>query len=587
MAKRKYIYKADIPTRMRDGRTLPAELYLPAEGNGTFPTVVERTAHYKERAFTPPIFEHLAERGYAVLAQNSAGNWKEEGEIRPFFSADTTDVEDGYDTIEWAAAQPWSNGKVGGFGYSYPSWCLWKLAPTRPPHLVTMFYGGRAPRSTDWQLGGVFRIGRNLLWTVGPMATLTQGKVAEPMKGESGAASRTDDIVEVPHGPVTYKAYWHQKEHIDREKWLWYLPLKDLPCEFIGGMRERLNDWLDHIHEDRWHLLDKLEQVTIPIFHRTSWYDRVSRTVELFAGMQSRAGTEEARKNQRMIIGPWSHSLSSVLPRKIGEVDFGPEAELDHDELMLRWFDYWLKGEQNGIMESAPVRIFVMGTNRWRDEDQWPPAQARATDYYLHSGGRANTPYGDGVLNLQKPTQEEADTYVYDPKDPVMTLYGYGCHDEPHDQRVLEHRRDVLVYQTEPLKEPVEVIGVPVLTLYAASSAPDTDFVIKLIDVWPDGFSQNLCYGIVRARYREGFNTPRLMDPGTAYEFKIELLPTGNLFQKGHRIRVDVTSSDFPNFDRNHNTGGDDYGETTLVAAKQTVLHNSTYSSRITLPVMF
>jgi len=569
MAPKKVIHRADIQTQMRDGRTLPADLYLPADADGPFPTVVERTAHYKERAFTPPIFHHLAERGYAVLAQNTAGKWKEEGDVHPFFSTDWTDIEDGYDTIEWAASQPWCNGKVGGFGYSYPSWCMWMLAPTRPPHLVTLFTGGQAPRTTDWQLGGVFRTGRQLQWTVGPMATLLQGREAEP-----------------PHGPATYKGYWHQKEHIDREKWLWYLPMKDLPPEFIGGLKARFNEWLDHIHEDRWHIIDSFEQITVPIFHRTSWYDHLSRTAEMFTGMRTRGGTEEARKNQRMIIGPWSHSISGILPRQVGEVDFGPEAELDLDGLMTRWFDYWLKGEENGIMDTAPVRLFVMGAGRWREEDQWPPAGAKPTDFYFHSRGGANTPFGDGTLSRRKPADEKPDTYVYDPRDPVMTLYGHSCQHEPHDQRVLDHRRDVLVYQTDPLDEPVEVIGVPVLTLHASSSARDTDFTVKLIDVWPDGFAQDLCYGILRARFRHGFDAPRLMKPGTVYELTIELLPTGNLFQRGHRIRVDVSSSNFPDFDRNHNTGGDDYGETTLVAAEQTVFHDGSRPSRISLPVV-
>jgi putative CocE/NonD family hydrolase len=398
-------------------------------------------------------------------------------------------------------------------------------------------------------------------------------------------ATLTQQFSGEDHGPSTYAAYWQQKETIDREKWLWFLPVKELPLEMIGGLRERVHEWLDHINEDRWHLIDNFEKIDLPIFHRTSWYDRLSRTVEMFTGMRTRGASERARENQRMIIGPWSHGVSRILPRKVGDVDFGEDAEVDLYELIARWFDFWLKGEKNGVMETAPVRIFVMGANRWRDADDWPLPETKPVDYYLHSKGGANTPRGDGTIDLKAPSEESPDRYVYDPRDPVMTLYSFGCQDEPYDQRVLDHRRDVLVYQTEPLEKPVEVIGVPVLTLFASSSAPDTDFTVKLLDVWPDGFSQDLCYGIVRARFREGLDEAKLMKPGEIYEFKIELLPTGNLFQAGHRMRVDVSSSDFPNFDRNHNSGGDDYGEATLIAAKQTIFHDRQHPSRITLPV--
>jgi putative CocE/NonD family hydrolase len=562
------VVKRKVSTVMRDGTILPADLYLP-DATGPFPTVVERTPHYKERDFSPPLFKYLAERGYAVLAQDSAGRWHNEGVIRPFFSVDWTDAEDGYDTIEWAANQPWCNGLVGGYGYSYASWTLWTLAAKKPPHLVTLFTGGMAPKTTDWQLGGVFRIGRQLQWTLGPMASDTQHKF------------------EKPYGPDSYKGYWNQKENIDREKWLWFLPIKELPQEILGGMQERFHDWLDNIHEDRWHLNRNFEKINLPIFHRTSWYDRLSRTVNMFEGMQRRGATEEARKNQRMIIGPWSHSINQILPRKIGAVNFGPEAELDLYELIGKWFDYWLMEKKNNIIETAPIRLFIMGANEWRDEKEWPLKRARPTDFYLHSNGKANTPYGDGILSIKPPpTKEIPDSYTYDPRNPVMSLFSFSCHDEPHDQRALDHRHDVLVYQTDFLPKPIEVTGVPILILYASSSAQDTDFTVKLIDVWPNGFAQDLCYGIIRARFREGYQNAKVMKLGKIYKFEIKLLPTSNLFQAGHRIRLDISSSDFPNFDRNHNTGGNDYAESTLVVARQIVFHEGEYASRIILPII-
>jgi hypothetical protein len=417
-------------------------------------------------------------------------------------------------------------------------------------------------------MGGVYRIGRQLQWTLGPMAADTQRWFEEP------------------HGPDSHDAYWNQKNTIDRDKWLWYLPQKDLPLEMIGGIRERYVEWLDHMHEDRWKLDQNFGKIDIPVFHRTSWYDRLSRTVEMFTGMQKLAPSEETRAAQRMIIGPWSHKGSHLLPRQVAEVDFGPAAEQNVFDWIVPWFDYWLKGIQNETMDSAPVRLFVMGKNEWRNEQEWPLSRALQTEFYLHSDGSANTPSGDGSLTVDVPQNEPSDNYSYDPRDPVMTLFHNESQDEPHDQRVLDHRRDVLIYQTEPLDSPIEVTGVPQITLYASSSARDTDFTAKLIDVYPDGFSQDLCYGIVRARFREGFDTPKLLEAGVVYEYNIELMPTSNLFQKGHRIRVDISSSDFPNFDRNHNTGGDDYGETDLIVADQTVFHDRDYPSRITLPVV-
>ena len=561
------IEKSSVETIMRDGTVLGADLYLP-EGDGPFPTIVERTAHYKDRVFSNPLFTFLAENGYAVLAQNTADRWRIERDVRPFFTYGLTDADDGFDTIEWAAAQDWCDGKIGGYGFSYPAWCQWMLAAEKPPHLVAMFNGGMTPRTTDWQMGGVYRIGRQLQWTLGPMAADTQRWFEEP------------------HGPDSHDAYWNQKNTIDRDKWLWYLPQKDLPLEMIGGIRERYVEWLDHMHEDRWKLDQNFGKIDIPVFHRTSWYDRLSRTVEMFTGMQKLAPSEETRAAQRMIIGPWSHKGSHLLPRQVAEVDFGPAAEQNVFDWIVPWFDYWLKGIQNETMDSAPVRLFVMGKNEWRNEQEWPLSRALQTEFYLHSDGSANTPAGDGSLTVDVPQNEPSDNYSYDPRDPVMTLFHNESQDEPHDQRVLDHRRDVLIYQTEPLDSPIEVTGVPQITLYASSSARDTDFTAKLIDVYPDGFSQDLCYGIVRARFREGFDTPKLLEAGVVYEYNIELMPTSNLFQKGHRIRVDISSSDFPNFDRNHNTGGDDYGETDLIVADQTVFHDRDYPSRITLPVV-
>ncbi len=550
---------------MRDGTRLRADVYLP-RGAGPFPTLVRRTPYDKQRPVAIPEYQGLVRAGYAVVVQDIRGRFASDGEWHPLFAPGWADAEDGYDTVEWAAAQRWSTGKLGTFGNSYDAWTQWVLAPTKPPHLVAMWASGMAPHSTDWELGGVFRPGRALQWLLGTLAPDTQR------------------FLDMPAGPTTVEEWERLHATANREKWLWFLPWKDLPDEALGGVRELFYEWLRNHDRDVWRFDESFRDVDLPVFHRTGWYDRLNRTVEMFAGMQAGAPSERAQRSQRLIVGPWAHT--TVNSRQLGEVDFGSEAEVDHLSLVIDWFDYWLKGVDNGVMEEEPVRLFLMGANAWRSADRWPPAGSTSIDFFLHSGGSANTPRGDGRLSREPPVEEPADHFTYDPRDPVMTLYGANGHDEPRDLRLLEHRRDVLVYETNPLERSVDVVGYPELTLWASSTAPDTDFIVKLVDVHPDGFAQGLCYGIVRARYRHGLDSPQMMTGDGVYEFTIQLLPTCNRFLAGHRIRVDISSSDFPNFDRNHNTGREDCSDTDLQTARQTVLHDPAHPSRITLPVM-
>ena len=270
----------------------------------------------------------------------------------------------------------------------------------------------------------------------------------------------------------------------------------------------------------------------------------------------------------------------------MGELDFGPEAARDFYEIADAWFSRWLKGRRSEASDWPPLQLFVMGANRWRGEREWPLQRTRFTTFYLHSSGHADLPAGAGWLSREAPGNQEPDAYDYDPRDPLMTLYTTGGQHAPMDQRALDGRRDVMVYMTPPLAAPVEVTGPVEVRLFAASSAPDTDFVAKLMDVWPNGFVQELCHGIVRARYRHSFDAPSLIEPDRVYEYTIRVNPTSNLFRKGHRIRLDVSSSDFPNFDRNHNTGGDDYRDTVLRAAHQKIFHDAGRPSRVVLPVI-
>lgn len=556
----------NVVTPMRDGTLLRADIYLP-EGNGPFPTTLCRTPYNKSREKDTERYRGLAMKGFAVVVQDTRGRYESDGIFRPMFGDDFDDPEDGYDTVEWAAAQDWSSRKVGTFGYSYPSWTQWMMAPLMPPHLVTMFTGGMGPKTTDWEIGGVFRPGRALQWLLGLISPDTQ------------------EWLDDPAGPANPEEFDRIAAVATREKWLWYLPYADLPTEAVGGLGEHLRDWLRNHHKDGFDLVGKFSQIDLPVHHRTGWYDRLIATTHMFTHMVEEAPTDETRRNQRLLIGPWTHANEFLSQQ--GELNFGLEAEDDWVEMASAWFDYWLKGEQNGVMDGPPVKLFTMGVNRWRSEEEWPPAGAVMTDFFFHSRGTANTPAGDGALSLERPTDEQPDSYVYDPRDPLMTLYLANGQDGPFDQRYNAHRRDVLVYQSAVLSEQIEVTGYPSLHLFAASDAPDTDFTVKLIDVHPDGFAQNLCYGFLRARFRDGLDAvAEPLRPGEVYRFEIALAPTSNVFLPGHRIRVDVASSDFPNHDRNHNTGGDDYFETELQVARQTVFHDTARPSRIILPVM-
>jgi hypothetical protein len=460
---------------------------------------------------------------------------------------------------------PYSTDKVGTYGHSYEAWLQWELATLRPPHLVAMVPVGICPNLLDLNYG-IFETGRRLRWCYWMAADCRQ----------------RDGITTGPQTRAEAHETW---ENVERGKWIWFLPFEELPAEEIFyGLAEQFRTYLHHQNVEYWDFYERHSQVDVPALGITGWYDRLIGTIDHYNGMRQNGRTAHARRNQKLLIGPWGHTTD--FERQVGVMDFGPAAELSYVALVTRWFDYWLKGMDNGIMDEAPIRRFVMGANEWRDEQEWPLAQIRYTDYYFHSGGKANTPRGDGTLSPTPPGDEPADTYVYNPMDPVMSLCTRDMQDAPVNQRPLDHRADVLVFTTEPLQEEIEVTGPVVIKLWAASTAPDTDFTAKLVDVHPDGSAVNLCYGIVRARYRESFESPSLITPGEIYEYTIPLRATGNLFQKGHRIRVDISSSNFPFFDRNHNTGRPFHEDPELVTATQTICHSSRYPSRIILPVI-
>ena len=552
------VVEDDVEVEVRDGTILRADIYRPDDA-GTYPTLLLRTPYSKNQETLIEQGHKLAERGYVVVQQDTRGRYRSDGEFMPaLLVAEHKDADDGYDTVEWAATLPWSTGKVGTFGISYNAWTQWELAYKRPPHLVAMFPSAIAANLLDRELSGVLRLGRSLWWTMNTLAP--------DARRRQGIRS----------GPTTVEEAHRLFVERDRSKWMWFLPLAEIPEDALRDMGKHWRSWLeDHAVDNIGHL-EQHQHISVPALTTTGWYDQQIGAIRQFNGMRENGMTELARNGQRLMIGPWSHTID-FSSSKVGAVDFGPEAVLDYIQMTDDWFRYWLKGEPTGVDEWPPVQIFVMGANSWRGESEWPLTRADYTDYYLRTGG---------TLTPQPPADEHGDSYDYDPRDPVMTLFSPVCQQEPHDQRALDGRSDILAYQSAPLEDAIEVTGHVVVHLWATSSARDTDFIVKLMDVWPDGFLQELCHGIVRARYRDSFTSPSLIEPGRAYEYSIELLPTSNLFRRGHRIRLDVSSSDFPNFDRNHNTGGDDYKEAMLVSAKQTIHHDWLRPSRVTLPVI-
>lgn len=552
------IVERDVPATMRDGVVLRADVHRPGSG-GPYPVLVMRTPYGKHKQK----FEQQVKAGYIVVCQDVRGRYASDGTWESWMRPLTHDAEDGYDTVEWAARLAGASGKVGTIGFSYSALLQWRLAALRPPSLVAMSAHSIPARYTDLEGPGTLRPGRRLRWWIVTLTPDLRRRANRP-----GTHTETEAA-----------AVWDAGAG---QKWLYFLPWLDLPREVFEDETPFMQEWLRNPQADPWQLDGACREITVPNLEVVGWHDHAKGDMLLQQTLVKEGKTKAARKGSRLVIGPWSHFPPGG--RRFGEIDFGPEADVNLAALDIRWFDYWLKGKPNGVDRDAPVRIFVMGDNQWRDETQWPPKRARNMSFFLTGGGKANTPSGDGQLVERRPDASGEDHFTYDPQDPVPTLYGPGAFTCATDQRPLSNRTDILVYQTEPLTRRIEVTGLPSVELYAASSAPDTDWVARLIDVAPDGLARDVCMGLVRARYREGTDKARFAPPGKVIKYTIRLDPTSNAFLPGHRIRVDITSSDFPNYDRNHNTTADPNRDTKLVVARQTIRHGKLFPSRIVLP---
>jgi putative CocE/NonD family hydrolase len=555
-----------VPIPMRDGTILRADVYRP-KMEGRYPALVERVPYELTRRCKAN-GEYYARRGYVLVAQNVRGTFASQGVFYPGRDDAWGANRDGYDSIEWVGVQPWSNGNVGMLDGSYSGFTQYMVAPTRPPHLKALFV---REGPSDWYRacfrGGAYMLG----WRGATMRTVLgflQHETAPA--GMEAARRRLERALE------------------EMESWYRHLPLKS--CPPLEGLADGHFDTLDHPEDGPYwwptNLSLKFREVDVPILHLGGWFDLfLDSTLRCFQGIRTGGRSEACRNNQRLVIGPWVHGPQNVGQREVGELDFGPDAEFDLNAYRLRWYDYWLRGAENGIMHEAPVRVFLMGDNRWVDLENWPPDGIEYRSVYFREGtGRTEASLNNGGLTFEPPdASERPDSFAYDPDDSIPSL-GTDPGPAPRDYRSIEAR--MLTYTSHVLERDLTVIGWVKGVLYGLSSAPDTDWVVRLCDVWPDGRSMSVCDGILRARYRNSLEHQELMVPGQLYRFKIDLWATAQVFKVGHRLRVEVTSSDFPRYDRNLNTGGPFGDEAGGQAAINTVFHDAMRASHILLPVM-
>ncbi len=530
---------------MRDGVHLSANVFRPA-GTGRWPALLVRTPYGKGAVLTPH-YRAFVEHGFALVIQDVRGRHDSEGVFRPLGQ----EGPDGEDTLNWMARQPWCDGKIGMFGGSYLGIAQWQAALRNSPYLKAIFplvsgYDDYLDRF--YSRGGALKLGHRLLW------------ISENLRAPGFVRP-------------------------DFNQFIYHLPLRTADRAATGETVEWYQRSLNHpSYDEFWRAMstrEKLDRIKVPVFAAGGWFDNYCQSdLEAFAALR------KLGRPAYVLIGPWAHNFGDRLA-----VDFGPEASASLRRLQFQWFDHWLRGKDS-IGSLAPARIFTMGENRWHDEEAWPPRAATVEPYYLAGKGQANTVFGDGKLQSRHPRRGWADEYTYDPRKPVPTRGGAICCNPkilppgPMDQRPVEGRHDVLIYTGEALKADLEVTGVVRVLLYISTSATDTDFTAKLVDVAPDGTAIDLTDGILRLRYRKGLDRPELATPGEVYPITIDAGATSNVFRSGHRIRLEIASSNFPRFDRNPNTGRAIADEAELRIARQSVYHGGQYPSALMLPVV-
>ncbi|MFW6129175.1 MAG: CocE/NonD family hydrolase [Candidatus Aminicenantaceae bacterium] len=568
------IRKKTVMIPMRDEIKLSTDLYFPQKEQQKFPVILIRTPYKKEMEELTA--NYYARRGFVAAVQDCRGRFGSEGMWEPFIY----EPEDGYDTIEWLGTRPWSTGKVGMIGGSYVGWVQLWAASENPPHLTTIIPNVAPPDpfyNIPYEYGSFFILG-SIWW-------------AEILETEA-----TGDISGKAMAQINERKY---------EKILKSLPVIDLDKKILGKKNPYWRKWIKHNTNDEYwkkaNFMDKLKTLDIPVFLQSGWFDGdgIGSKLNYMALSQSK------NKHIKLILGPWGHTTTSSST--LGEYEFGKEAAPDLQVLYLRWFDYWLKGIDNKIIEEPLVQYFVMFTNKWVKGDTYPVPETRLTKYYLNSIDGANTSKGDGILTTDLPEKgKEFDQYVYDPGDPTpwpeyyfkseeekqkeknktIDVEEYKKKVEAFHNKVTDEREDILVFQTPPLEEPVTVAGPLSAVLYASTSALDTDWFITLMDVDEENKIFHLVQGTIRARFHNSLKQPELLKKNKVYKYDIDMWQTGITFQKGHRIRIEVSSALFPMFSRNLNTGGHNEMETEYQKAVQKIFHSKEYPSHVLLPVI-
>jgi len=563
------VIQHDVPMKTRDGVTLYSDIYRP-NSSGRFPVILTRTPYNKNVNWAVSPVVKIVPRGYVVIIQDVRGRYTSEGEWYPF----KHEQADGFDTVEWAAALPYSDGKVGMIGASYVGATQMLAAIAHPPHLVAIAPNMTASNYHDgWTYqGGAFEQWFDQNWT----SQLAQNSL-QRLIGE-----HTNALVGTPTLPLANYSVFN---------------FGQLPADALltAAIAPYYLDWLAHPDYDdywkQWSIEEHFSDIAVPMLQVGGWYDIFNAgTLRNYMGAKAHGSTDPARTQQHLLIEIGGHA---GFGRRIGDVDFGPHAtENVYTDVILEWYDFLFKGIRTEFATDKPVKLFVMGANEYRQEDDWPPPQAQPTKYFLHSAGKANSLRGDGSLSTLSPKSEPADSYVYNPALPVPTVGGPLCCDAQHmepgprDQRAVENRDDVLVFSIGPLARDLEVTGPVTADLFVKSTAVDTDFTAKLVDVAPDGFAQDLTEGILRMRYRNSPEHAVLMNPGQIYEITVDLWATSNVFLRGHSLRLEISSSNFPRFDRNLNTGEEIKFAHASAAATNAIFHDAQHPSALILPVM-
>jgi len=560
------IYEPDVPIAMRDGVTLRCNVFRPA-GGGKVPALIQRQP-YNKNAAQCYVYAHpawYARHGYATIVQDTRGRYASEGTFYPL----RLDAEDGYDTIEWAAKQGWCNGKIASFGFSIPGINQLLAASEKPPHLVTAMPGFYPAGMYEGftHVGGAFGLAAVMDW----------GMLLAP---EEARRANRADLLPAIRAAAGCVGRWNPT-----------LSLREIPFLLDPPLMPFIRDYCNHpMYDSYWQefALDRrIPNIDVPCLHITGWWDSfIDQTIESYERF-----VELGRADHRLLVGPWYH-----IPwtQQVGCIDYGEDAKNVVDEVQLAWLDAQLKGKKKALEAIPPVRLFITGENRWRDFPRWPLPGTRSENLYLHSEGRANSLSGNGTLSFEAPSDEPPDFYVYGPDNPVQSAGGHSCCMPqntpmgPADQKGVELRNDVLVYTSEPMDKPLFLAGKVIAHLHAATTAADTDWVVKLCDVSPEGQSTNLQEGVIRARYREGVTVEKPIEPNKALAYRVAVGVVCHVIKRGHRIRVQVTSSNFPAWERNPNTGGPIGSEPpfSLVVANQTVFHDARRPSRLELPVV-